>query len=178
MVRIYLVGTSGSGKTTLARALSQRIGISHMELDAIHHQPNWTPLPIDHLRAEVTSIASNENWVIDGNYSKVQDVVLARCTTLVILDYSRPLVMKRVIVRSLLRVITRAELWNGNRETFKSLLSRDPNENVILWAWTTHKKRRAHFDVLEKSVSPSVEVFRLSVPSQAKKLLKALATTD
>ena len=49
--RIAVVGTSGSGKTTLARRLAQRLGIPHVELDALHWEPDWTPAPRDVSRA-------------------------------------------------------------------------------------------------------------------------------
>ncbi len=39
--RIAIVGTTGSGKTTLAQQLSQRINVPHIELDALHWEPNW-----------------------------------------------------------------------------------------------------------------------------------------
>lgn len=45
MQRISIVGTSGSGKTTLARTLAQQLQFPHIELDALHWQPNWTELP-------------------------------------------------------------------------------------------------------------------------------------
>ena len=36
-------GTSCSGKTTLARAISQRLGLAHIELDALFWGRDWTP---------------------------------------------------------------------------------------------------------------------------------------
>src|SRR5262245_56308830 len=50
MRRVSVVGNSGSGKTTVAAALAERLGVACTELDAINHQPNWTPLPVDEFR--------------------------------------------------------------------------------------------------------------------------------
>jgi AAA domain len=37
--KIAVVGTSGSGKTTVARELARRLGVPHVELDALYHGP-------------------------------------------------------------------------------------------------------------------------------------------
>jgi adenylate kinase family enzyme len=37
-----VVGTSAVGKTTLAAALSRRLGVPHIELDALYWGPGWT----------------------------------------------------------------------------------------------------------------------------------------
>ncbi|HTE18391.1 MAG TPA: AAA family ATPase, partial [Armatimonadota bacterium] len=43
--RIVVVGSSGAGKSTMAAALSQRLGLPHIELDALRHGPNWVEVP-------------------------------------------------------------------------------------------------------------------------------------
>ncbi len=35
-------GTSGSGKSTFARELASRLELRYVELDALHHGPNWS----------------------------------------------------------------------------------------------------------------------------------------
>jgi len=89
--RISVVGTSGSGKTTLARQIFQSIDIPHIELDALHHEPNWTEAPIDVFRKRVEQSLSGNSWVVDGNYSKVRDIVWSRADTVIWLDYPLPL---------------------------------------------------------------------------------------
>ena len=50
--------------------------------------------------------------------------------------------MPRVVRRTLWRGLLRTELWHGNREDLRNLLRRDPDQNVVLWSWTSHA--RAH----------------------------------
>jgi len=111
-----MVGVSGSGKSTLGRDLAARLAVPYAELDAIYHQPDWTPLPEDQFCYRVTAIAAADGWVIDGNYSAVQPVIWERADTVIWLDPPRRTVMRRLIWRTIRRVAGRAELWNGNRE--------------------------------------------------------------
>lgn len=82
--RISIVGTSGSGKTTLARQVSQCLAIPHIELDALHWEPNWIEVPDDVMRSSVSqALSCRENWVVDGNYSQVRDIVWSQPKTVV-----------------------------------------------------------------------------------------------
>ena len=83
MRRFAVAGTSCSGKTTLARRIAALYGIPHIELDAIYWGPNWKPSAIDEFRSAVEIETSNDRWVIDGNYSKVRDIVWERATHLI-----------------------------------------------------------------------------------------------
>ena len=71
-----MVGTSGSGKSTLARPLAVALGADFLELDSVNHQADWVPLPTEEFRHRVSAVVAGERWVIDGNYSAVQDIVL------------------------------------------------------------------------------------------------------
>jgi adenylate kinase family enzyme len=114
--RISVVGNSGSGKTTLARSLAGVLGLPHLELDAVFHQPGWQPLDRSIFRARVDEFTLARGWVVDGNYSAVRDIVWSRADTVIWLDLPRWRVMRQVVGRTLRRVATGAELWNGNRE--------------------------------------------------------------
>ena len=43
--RTVVVGTTGSGKTTVAAELARRLGVSHVEMDALYWGPDWTSPP-------------------------------------------------------------------------------------------------------------------------------------
>ncbi|HEV3363290.1 MAG TPA: AAA family ATPase [Acidimicrobiia bacterium] len=145
MRRVSVVGNSGSGKSTLAKALAGRLGVPYIELDAVFHQPGWVPLPRDEFRARVAALAAGSSWVIDGNYSAVRDLVWAKADTVVWIDLPRPLVMRRVIGRTIRRAVRREELWNGNREPSSNWLTLDPERSIIMWSWTQHAKYRLRY---------------------------------
>jgi adenylate kinase family enzyme len=140
-----VVGTSGSGKSTLASQLADILGVPHLELDAIHHQPDWEPLPTDEFRRVVAARAAAGGWVIDGNYGRVRDLVWARADTVVWLDPPKRTVMRRVVWRTLRRVALRRELWNGNRERWQNFFTWNPEQSVISWAWHKHAADRAKY---------------------------------
>jgi adenylate kinase family enzyme len=145
--RISVVGNSASGKTHLARRIAAVLNVPHIELDAIHHLPNWEPIDPQRFLTEVGAITSTDGWVIDGNYRTVvaDGPVWRRADTVVWLDLPRRTVMRSVVTRTLHRVLRREELWNGNRETIRNLYAWDPNESIIQWAWTQHTKYRERF---------------------------------
>jgi adenylate kinase family enzyme len=124
MRRVSVVGTSGSGKSTLARTLAATLDLECLELDSVFHQPGWVPLPREEFRRRVAAPVARERWVIDGNYTNhVKDLAWARAETVVWLDFPLSTVMRRIIWRSFWRVAARTELWNGNRERWRSFFS-------------------------------------------------------
>ncbi len=134
MRRVSVVGTPGSGKSTFAASLALILGVDHVELDAIFHQPGWVALPKAEFRERVAAITAADRWVIDGNYSAVRDLVWRRADIVVWLDLPRGVVMRRIVARTLRRAIQRQELWNGNREPWRNFFLLDPNRSIIAWA--------------------------------------------
>ena len=147
MKRIVVVGNSGSGKSTMARRLSAGLECPRLELDSVMHQANWTPIADDDFRGQVaTFMAATPVWVIDGNYLQVRDAVWSAADTVVWLDPPRLANMRAVIGRTVMRLLTRRTLWNGNRERWSNLFRLDPEESVVAWAWHHHGKRRAEYE--------------------------------
>jgi adenylate kinase family enzyme len=146
MRRIAVIGTTGSGKTSLAHLISERLGIPHVELDALNWEPGWKEAPIATFRERVARALSADAWVADGNYSKVRDIVWSRADTLVWLDYPLPLILRRLVGRTFRRVTSQEELWSGNRESLRTaLFSRD---SLLIWALKTYRRRRREYPAL------------------------------
>ena len=143
MRRISVAGTSGAGKTTVGRALAERLELPFVELDALCHEANWQEAPDDvfRKRVEAAIAAAPDGWVIDGNYGrKLSDLVLERADTLVWLDIPLNVCLRRLSRRTWSRIVRRAELWNGNRESLRTaFFTRD---SLFVWAVTSHRRRR------------------------------------
>jgi adenylate kinase family enzyme len=142
---VVVVGCSGSGKTTLARALARGLGSPYVELDAIFHQPGWTELPAGEFQARVDQATTSDTWVVDGNYSLVRDIVWDKADAVVWFDLPYATVLARTVRRTLRRVLTREELWNGNKEPYSNLWSWKPQRSIIAWAATQHGKYRRRY---------------------------------
>lgn len=172
--RILVIGTSGSGKTTLAEKLSARLGIKNIELDALFWKENWTQSTTEEFRRKISdSIKEAEGYVLHGNYNKVQDLTWGNVDTVIWLDYSRVIVMWRVIKRTIGRILSKEELWAGNRETFrKSFLEKD---SIVLWAWNTYGKRKAQYSMMVKENPYRISKFIImKSPREANAFLKGI----
>lgn len=124
--------------------------VPRLELDAVFWDADWTYRDLTDAHALIAEFVADhpDGWVIDGNWTSRLDGLLDPGTpggadAVVWLDHSRPVVMGRVIRRTLRRGLLGEELWHGNRESPASWLSRDPHENIMLWAWTQHPVTRA-----------------------------------
>jgi adenylate kinase family enzyme len=133
----------------LAVALARALRTSHVELDSIYHQPGWAPLSDDEFRARVTAATASKSWVVDGNYSVIRDITWSRADTVVWFDLPYLMVMARTIRRTVRRVITREELWNGNREPLSNLWSFNPQKSIIAWTATRHRVYRRRYRAAE-----------------------------
>jgi len=171
--RISVVGTSGSGKTTVGRAMAARLGIPFVELDALAWLPGWVNRPLAELRELVDERTRGPTWVVDGNYSKVRDIVWARANTVVWLDYPFRHVFGQLLRRTLRRSLRREELWSGNRESLRmSFLSR---ESILLWAIRTHSRRKRQYPALfSRPEHAHLKVVRLCSPAAARQWLAEL----
>src|SRR5438552_15806038 len=110
MRRVVVFGTTGSGKSTLAERLSAQTGLRVIELDALFWGRDWQPAPLELFRHRVEREIKDENWIAVGNYGQVRDLVWRPADTLIWLDLPLPLVMSRLVRRTVRRAVTREEL--------------------------------------------------------------------
>jgi adenylate kinase family enzyme len=168
LARVVVVGTSCSGKTTFARRLASILGTCCFELDALYWGSGWTRRP--DFQQEVLAAAQQSRWVIDGNYSRVRDLIWRRCTAIVWLDYSFGRVFSRALRRTMRRVVIGERLYGGNRETIRNALF---DVEAPLWLVVrTHGKRRREFpELFRRPEYRHATVIQLCAPAAAETFL-------
>jgi adenylate kinase family enzyme len=141
--RVNVKGTSGSGKSTFGEELARRLGVPFIELDALHHGPNWAEPTAEDFRARVLEAmeAAPDGWVIDGNYeAKLGDTVIGAADTIVWLDLPLGVKLRRVWRRTSHRIRHDVELWSGNKEQWRTALwGRD---SLFMWMIRGHFRHR------------------------------------
>jgi adenylate kinase family enzyme len=169
--RISVKGSSGSGKSTFSAELARRLGLAYIELDALHHGPDWSEPTAEEFRARVRKAIDGApgGWVVDGNYdSKLGDLVVDEADTIVWLDLPLSVKFPRVWRRTLHRIRNDVELWNGNRETWHdALASRD---SIFVWALRSHVRHRRQWP---KRFGGDARVVRLRSQHEAARWLEA-----
>jgi hypothetical protein len=72
-------------------------------------------------------------------------------------------------------VITREQLWNGNEERWRNLISRDPEVNIIVWAWTHHAAHTKRYEgFLASTFWAHADVRRLRSRREVAQLLSSV----
>jgi len=86
--RICIMGPSNSGKSTLAVAIAQRSQLPVIHLDQLFHQPhsNWQPRPEAEFLQLHDAAIDQQQWVMEGNYSRTLPQRLQRATGFILLD--------------------------------------------------------------------------------------------
>ena len=177
MRKINVKGASGSGKTTLARELATRLQLPYVELDALHHGPNWSEPSAEEFRARVRDAIAKagERWVLDGNYeSKLGDLVYREADTIVWLDPPLRAKLRRLWRRTRDRISRRVELWSGNRESWRGAFW--GCESLFAWTVRSHFRHRREFPRWFAR-HPHLTVVRLRSNDEAERWLRQAIQT-
>ena len=172
--RISIVGSTGSGKTTLGQQLESILGYPYLELDSIHWLAGWQEMALEDFRRQVGEFANREQWVMDGNYSKVRDLVWPRAETVIWLDFSFGITFWRLFWRTLQRGLSKEKLWNTNTESIRMQFF--SKESLFLWLFESYprnKKRYPHELALPQYAHLQLLHFRR--PREVKRWLNWLA---
>jgi adenylate kinase family enzyme len=172
--RVSVVGSSGSGKTTFAAQLAARLGVPHIELDAIWWGPNWTHLDAESFAAKVDAATDADAWVCDGNFSAVRPIVLERADTVVWLDLALRTCLARMLRRTARRIRSGDELWGGNRESWREVFV--GREALFWWLIGQHRRKRRDYEARFGAMDPGrLRVLRFRTSEEADRWLAGLS---
>lgn len=99
MKKIAIIGCGGAGKSTLARQLATILRLPVIHLDKEFWQPGWQMLPKEEEGKVLEKISRQTEWIIDGNYKNTMSARFNEADTIIFLDFSTLLCLRRVIRR-------------------------------------------------------------------------------
>jgi adenylate kinase family enzyme len=170
-VRVNVKGISGSGKSTFSQALAERIGVPYLELDAVHHGPDWTEATAAELQERVREFMAGapDGWVIDGNYeSKLGNLVVGAADTIVWLDLPLHVTLRRLWRRTLHRIRDQIELWGGNRESWRGAFW--GRESLFVWTLRAYVRHRREWP---RRYGPHPRLVHLRSQAEAERWLQS-----
>ena len=155
MERVMIIGCGGAGKSTLARKLGEKTGLPVVHLDQIYWSPgNWQHLEKEEFDSLLMTELEKTCWILDGNFNRTMELRLAKCDTVIYLDFNR----FTCIFGWLKRVITnwgtaRPDMAPGCGEWF------DPE--FAKWLWNFNKQNRTRYlKFLAEQTDKKVYVFQ------------------
>lgn len=171
MKRVLVIGSGGAGKSTFARRLGELLNIQVKHLDKFYWRAGWRePAKEDWLKT-VTELASDESWIMDGNYSGTLDFRIQQCDTIIFLDMSRLLCLWRVAKRRLLyRKGSRPDIAEGCPEQL--------NWEFVQWIWNYSRRSRPKVVRLLNEHAGTKEIVWLRSRAEVEKLLKQLTNDE
>lgn len=70
MKKVMILGCPGSGKSTFAKKMQKYTGLPLIHLDSIWWKPDKTHILRSEFDRILDSIIREENWILDGDYSR------------------------------------------------------------------------------------------------------------
>ena len=177
--RIVVVGTISSGKSTIAKRLAEKLALNFIELDALHWEQGWIETPDETFRARAEEATRISDWVVEGNYHRVRDIIWPRAEAIIWLDYSLPLIFWRLTYRIFKRAITRELLWGKNIEPFWIQFKIWSEDSLYHWLFKTYWRRKREYPQLFMQPSYAhLKIFCFKSPRQVDNWLASMSNKE
>ena len=168
-MKIAILGFSGCGKSTLARLLGEKHQLPVLHLDSVHFEAGWVEKERSVELAEVQAfLDSHDGWVIDGNYSNLeQQRRLAEADQIILLELNRFICLWRVLKR-----------WLSYRGSTRPDMAADCNEKIDgeFLRWVLFIGRNAKKKAMYNSIAQSYphKCIRIRSVKQQRELLEQM----
>ena len=87
MKRIMIIGPSGAGKTELSKKINKITKLPLYHLDNIFWNSDKTHLSHKEFDIKLNEILKEDEWIIDGNYSRTYEMRIEKADTIIFLNY-------------------------------------------------------------------------------------------
>ncbi len=175
MQRINVVGCSGSGKSTFSKNLSELLSIDYIEIDALHWKDNWQESSDEELFLKLKVALDQEQWVLDGNYTRTIPIKWEKVDTVIWLDYSFGRTFWQSLKRAITRITSQKQIWANlnNRETVaRTFFSKD---SILLWMVRNYGANRKKLLLIRKNPDyQHINFIRFRNPKQSQDFLNQL----
>lgn len=149
--RIIVIGSSNAGKSTLGIRLAKHLQAPFIELDALFWEPGWVAATDEVFRERVRRAIESDSWVMAGNYSRQRDISWPLADTIVWLDLSLPILLRRCTIRSWQRWRSGELLWGTNREQFwEHLMLWNSDRSLIAFTTRYYWSKRRELEALTR----------------------------
>ena len=166
MERILIIGCGGAGKSTLARQLGEKLDLPVVHLDSIFWLPGWVEMEREAFDDRVRQELEKPKWIIDGNYNRTMPQRMAKCDTVIYLDFSRFACLYGIFKRLLTNIgKTRPDMGAGCKEKV--------DWEFVKWVWNFNKnKREGYYRLLNEA--EGIETIVLKNRRMVRRFLKSL----
>jgi len=135
MKRVLVIGSGGSGKSTFATRLGELLKIEVKHLDSFYWRRGWQETPKDEWLEKVRELASEDSWIMDGNFGGTLETRIQHCDTIVFLDLPQLVCLWRIAKRRLLyRGRSRPDMTEGCPEKL--------DWEFVNWVWGYSRRSR------------------------------------
>ena len=135
MERILIIGCGGAGKSTLARQLGEKLNLPVVHLDRLYWKPGWVQESREEFDRKLAQELDKGRWILDGNFNRTMPQRMAKCDTVIYLDFPRVTCLLGVMKRILTTYgKVRPDMGDGCPERF--------DLEFLQWVWNYNKNNR------------------------------------
>jgi adenylate kinase family enzyme len=160
-----IIGNPGSGKSTLARKMNEKSGLPVIHVDQIYWQPGWNMRTAEEAKALVLEAASNDRWIIEGNYFSSFEQRINRADNLITLDFPTHISLFRVLMRTL-------RYWRRDRPDNSKDCPERFDWEFTKWIYHYRRDEQPKIIDLITGIKPAVMVYHLRNPADVRSFLE------
>ncbi|GEM_PF-6975487 len=172
-MKVLIVGCAGAGKTTIGKKIATYTNTPFFSLDDFYWQPKWRKTPAKDFENNIKDILSLDSCIIDGLYPEVLRQLEIESNYDFAILYIKTTKCKsiyRVIKRTILRILTKEKICNGNVEKVSNLIGKS---NIILYSIRTFKKTKM---ICERLVYEHPSSMVITLDTKVEKIIENLYT--